>query len=49
MKYIVTFVCRIFKECPKSSIFRHNNPWVKACLEVLREIYDWALASNIGN
>lgn len=45
-KYVVAFVCRILKECQKSAIFRPQNPWIKANLEVLREIHDWAFANN---
>jgi CCR4-NOT transcription complex subunit 1 len=39
MKYVVTFVCRILKECQKSTIFKNQNPWVKANLDILKEIY----------
>jgi CCR4-NOT transcription complex subunit 1 len=39
MKYVVTFVCRILKECLKSTIFKNQNPWVKANLDILKEIY----------
>jgi CCR4-NOT transcription complex subunit 1 len=46
LKYVVAFVCRIFKECQKSSIFKPANPWIKANLEILREIYDWAYNNN---
>ena len=49
LKLVVTFVCRIFKECAKSSIFKQTNPWIKANLEILREIYDYAFANNINN
>lgn len=49
MRYVVIFVCRILKECAKSTIFKHSNPWVRANLEVLREIYDWAAANNKPN
>lgn len=41
MKYVVTFVCRILKECQKSTIFKNQNPWVKANLDILREVYDY--------
>lgn len=46
MKLIVTFACRILKECSKSTIFKFQNPWVKAILEVLKEIYDWAAMNH---
>lgn len=39
MKYVVTFVSRILKECQKSTIFKNQNPWVKANLDILKEIY----------
>ncbi len=47
MKYVVTFVCRIFKECQKSNIFKANNPWIKAVLEILKEINEWAFMNNL--
>lgn len=37
---VVLFVCKIFKECAKSSVFKPVNPWIKANLEILREIYE---------
>ena len=40
MKLVVTFVCRILKECSKSIIFKYQNPWVKANLEIIKEIYE---------
>ena len=40
LKYVITFVCRILKECNKSSIFKISNPWIAALLSLLREIYD---------
>jgi CCR4-NOT transcription complex subunit 1 len=46
LKLTVFFVCRILKECQKSTVFKHNNPWVKAILEILREIYDFGQANN---
>ena len=49
LKLVVIFVCRIFKECSKSSIFKHSNPWIKANLEILREIYDWAVVNNLNS
>jgi CCR4-NOT transcription complex subunit 1 len=49
LKLVVTFVCRILKECSKSSIFKHHNPWIKANLEILREIYDYGLNQNLIN
>jgi CCR4-NOT transcription complex subunit 1 len=42
LKLTVFFVCRILKECQKSTVFKHQNPWVKAILEILREIYDYS-------
>lgn len=49
LKYVVTFVCRIFKESSKSTIFRPNNPWIRAILEILREINEWAIMNNMQN
>lgn len=43
MKYVITFVCRILRECQRSLVFKHQNPWVKANLEILKEIYDWGI------
>lgn len=37
-KLVVTFVCRILKACQNSFVFKSQNPWVKANLEVLKEI-----------
>lgn len=47
LRYVITFICRIFKECQKSSIFKHSNPWIKANLEILREIYDLSYQNNM--
>lgn len=49
MKYVIFFVCRILKECSKSTIFKFQNPWVKANLEILRELYDWSSSNNTQN
>lgn len=49
VKYVITFVCRILKECSKSTIFKYQNPWVKANLEIIKEIYDWFFMSNNAN
>jgi len=49
MKYVTTFVCRILRECSKSVVFKLQNPWVKANIEILREIYDWSYQNNQGN
>lgn len=38
MKLVVTFVCRIMRECKQSIIFKVQNPWVRANLEILKEI-----------
>jgi CCR4-NOT transcription complex subunit 1 len=38
MRLVVTFVCRIMRECKQSMIFKVQNPWVKANLEILKEI-----------
>ena len=46
MKYVITFVCKILRECQRSMVFKHQNPWVKANLEILKEIYDWAFSNN---
>jgi hypothetical protein len=46
MKYVVVFVSRILKECKSSTIFKHNNPWVKANLEILKEIYEYCQVNN---
>jgi CCR4-NOT transcription complex subunit 1 len=42
MKYVVIFVCRILKETKQSNIFKANNPWIKAVLEIFREINEFA-------
>lgn len=41
IKYVITFVSRILKECSKSTIFKYQNPWVKANLEIMKEIYEF--------
>jgi len=38
MRLVVTFVCRIMRECKQSFVFRVQNPWVRANLEILKEI-----------
>ena len=40
------FICRILKESIKSQIFRVSNPWINSLLQVLREIYDYCLATQ---
>jgi CCR4-NOT transcription complex subunit 1 CAF1-binding domain len=49
MKYVVTFVCRILKESQKSVVFKNQNPWIKAILDILREIYEYAAQNNQNN
>ena len=46
---MVTFVCRILKECSRSQIFKVQNPWINAILSIQREIYDYSHANNIAN
>lgn len=47
LRLVVTFICRVMKECIKSAIFnRPQNPWIKANLEILREIHEQHSASN---
>jgi CCR4-NOT transcription complex subunit 1 len=45
LKNVVIFVCRLFKESVKSSIFKASNPWLKANLEILKEIFDQTMKS----
>jgi hypothetical protein len=44
-KYVLTFASKILRECQKSAIFKYQNPWVKANLEIMKEIYEIALRS----
>lgn len=46
LKYVVIFVCRLFKESVKSSVFKPQNPWVKANLEILKEIYEQTIKAS---
>lgn len=46
---MLIFVSRILKECCKSAIFKFQNPWVKANLEVLKEMYERASSSSQMN
>jgi len=40
MRLVVAFACRIMQQCKQSIIFKVQNPWVKANLEILKEIYE---------
>ena len=48
LRYVIIFVCRIFKECSKSQIFKPVNPWIKSILSILREIYDYCEAGKLN-